>query len=151
MLWVVGHHPSYNQQPPHTTLQLPRTPGETSSTCTTICVEECAAGAPVSRRRPHFGPCHLPLAIRCRLCSVLVASLPASSRRNQSVSGPRRLAVGESSVILTAPPLISLLKHLLKVQGGVPSNDSLADGYRCRLAPPRSGAVNYARVGEIVG
>ena len=28
-----------------------------------------------------------------------------------------RLAVGESSVILMTPPLLSLLKHLLKVEG----------------------------------
>ena len=42
------------------------------------------------------------------------------------------LAVGKT-VILMTPPCLSLLKHLIKLQG-VPSNDSLVNGYSDRSA-----------------
>ena len=41
--------------------------------------------------------------------------------------GRLTVAVGETVILMTAP-VLSLLKHLLKVEGGVQQNDSLADG-----------------------
>ena len=40
----------------------------------------------------------------------------------------RRLAINESTVILTAPPCLSLLKHLVEVTGGCSSRMTVSSG-----------------------
>ena len=52
--------------------------------------------------------------------------------------GDRSLAVGETVILLTLPSP-SLLKHLLKGDGGVQQNDSLADGDRSLARQPDGG------------
>ena len=74
-----------------------------------------------------------------RAAERLVVAAPAVALRVALVAArrARACAAGESPVTLPASPSTSLLKHLLKGEGRVQQNDSLADG--CARAVGRRG------------